>query len=338
MHMKYVLFCLPVFLVKSIIILLLSLLACELFLNFVSKKDNFNETDIPYVVDRDLGWKNKSGTFTFNRYGDGKLIIENYDSFGGRISPNRKENLNTGVLIGGSFIHGFAINDDETIASKLNEKVAPINFKNLGVSGYSTYQSLILLKEYIKSNSPPKIIVYGFNVHHEYRNYGSFLQRVGISMCNQSDHETLSLPYCRLDSAENLKCIKNQPTPLISILKIFKNLMASLSRISFISEKLIDKNEAQIITKKIIQEIKEEADSIGAVFILFILRADEHESNKYITFANENEFYVIDCQHPLQHLPEYLLPEGYHPNEEVVQYWGECLGSYINDKVRIGLP
>jgi hypothetical protein len=317
--------------ISFLIITTTSLVLVESVLRLTKfKKKSTQELEI-IIKDENLGWRNNSGHFTYLRYVDGKRIDETYDSFGARIAPNHRPSLDKAVLTGGSFIHGFAINDSDTLASQLNEKIEHLDFVNLGVSGFGTFQSLLLFKEYLALHPDTRLVIYGFNSHHEHRNYGVFLLRLSISLNAYSKDKAVHLPFCRLDFNNQLLCHINKTVPYVSLLSPISEFIHSINHIPLLSDVLVNQDNARVITKKLIKEFQREADLHNIKFILFILKADEHVSNEYITFGGESEITTINCQHPEQNALKYLLPDGLHPNEEVVSHWANCLAPVIEN-------
>ncbi len=66
-------------------------------------------------------------------------------------------------LFGCSLTHGYGLNDDETFAWKLQEKLPNYEIVNFGVEGYSTVQSLLQLKRALQERGRPEAatLIYG---------------------------------------------------------------------------------------------------------------------------------------------------------------------------------
>lgn len=69
-----------------------------------------------------------------------------------------KKGLRYTAFFGCSYTFGEGINDEETMVYKLNEKYPQEVFDNYGVSGYSTLQNLIVMRDVLKQNKYDLIV------------------------------------------------------------------------------------------------------------------------------------------------------------------------------------
>ena len=111
-----------------------------------------NLSNLEVELDSHLGWKlisNYSGC----RYqpDTNKIITKTHNSNGLRIDkdiPYEKGSKKRVLLLGDSFVYGYGLDDDETIAVKLQENLGD-NYEiiNFGVDGYGTGQELLQFME-----------------------------------------------------------------------------------------------------------------------------------------------------------------------------------------------
>ena len=111
-----------------------------------------NLSNLEVELDSHLGWKlikNYSGC----RYqpDTNKIITKTHNSNGLRIDKDisyEKGNKKRVLLLGDSFVYGYGLDDNETIAVKLQEKLGE-NYEaiNMGVDGYGTVQEILQFKE-----------------------------------------------------------------------------------------------------------------------------------------------------------------------------------------------
>lgn len=73
------------------------------------------------------------------------------------------------LFLGCSFTYGFGVNDDQHFTSLLQKKHPDLSFQNAGVIGYGSVQSLLQLKELVKTRSL-KAVVLNFSSFHFMRN------------------------------------------------------------------------------------------------------------------------------------------------------------------------
>lgn len=97
--------------------------------------------------------------------------IVNLDKKGFRISyENRSKNI--GILLGGSTAFGiFATSDDKTISSFLNKKQSKVNFKNLSVPSWNSYQELLAIINSEHKNIYQIISLTGWNDFNMYNTW-----------------------------------------------------------------------------------------------------------------------------------------------------------------------
>lgn len=120
--------------------------------------------DESMIMEKDplLGWKNKPGVYTkwSNKWFNGENIRVTIWPGGLRATaPLRIKKDKQIIIVGCSFMQGWALNDNETFAWKLQEDFPEIEILNYGTGGYSTYQSMPLLEKHLNNSSKPPIMV-----------------------------------------------------------------------------------------------------------------------------------------------------------------------------------
>jgi hypothetical protein len=106
-------------------------------------------------------------------------------------------------LFGCSITHGFGLNDEETFAWKLQERMPECEIVNFGVDGYSTVQSLLQLREALEDRGHPAAatLVYG-----EFHDERSVLARNWWKGNRQLwDCVHVPQPRARLDAGDKLR-------------------------------------------------------------------------------------------------------------------------------------
>lgn len=118
--------------------------------------------------------------------GKAKLIVDDkvvydisymHDGYGNRITPNNNENSKKCIAIyGGSFAHGAAIDNNETLAYFLAKELPDFRLLNFGISGTGAHTVLARLEFQIDSDILAQcdelISIYEAIPHHIYRAYG----------------------------------------------------------------------------------------------------------------------------------------------------------------------
>src|SRR5437867_12792439 len=77
---------------------------------------------------------------------------------------------------------GWAVNDEETWAWRLQELEPQVRITNRGVVGYGTYHALLTLEEQLRAGNRPAAVIYGYYFGHDERNVASEAQLRGIAM------------------------------------------------------------------------------------------------------------------------------------------------------------
>jgi len=155
----------------------------------------------PTVVEYDpsLGWRNKPGAYVYPGYTpDAADITVTIWPDGSRATGDREEaSLERVVLLGDSFTFGWAVSDAETYAWRLHDRFSSIEFRNHGVGGYGTYQSLLVLRDLLaRPTPPPRLVIYGFADWQAARNVGlaAWLRILALA----SRGGPVYVPYCTL--------------------------------------------------------------------------------------------------------------------------------------------
>jgi hypothetical protein len=106
-------------------------------------------------------------------------------------------------IFGGSFTHGWSVNDEETFPWLVQEKFPNYEIVNFGVSGYGTIHSLIQLQEALRKKNKPELAVLTYASFHDRRNIFSRSRRKEIAPWNKLG--PLSHPYARIDRQGTLR-------------------------------------------------------------------------------------------------------------------------------------
>src|SRR3989338_3078448 len=110
---------------------------------------------VPVICRHDqiLGWRPNPGKYIFPPYSwtkDG-LTLTILPSGARATGPYQTHKSRSLVAIGCSITQGWEISDNETFMYKLKDRYPHIEMINIGCLGYGTYQSFLLLKEYLKN-------------------------------------------------------------------------------------------------------------------------------------------------------------------------------------------
>lgn len=272
--------------------------------------------------DSSLSWKLLPGHYEvgpFNDVGDSMSITIKKDT--GRVT--RMNNIGVGekqvTFIGGSFFMGHALDDDETMAWKIQQRFPPIDFRNLAVSGYGGLQSLMVLERELKKGNKPECVIYGAFQHHELRNVGQGAWLMELRR---------KVPYATLKSdnrferkgligMRNLRLTKRLAL-MFQAEKGFNNLL-SYQRVK----------NARKLSHLIIQEMQRLCLEYQVAFYVAPLQYDSKAMKDLTSFMNTNEISYIDCNVPLT-LDNIIKDDG-HPGESVHKEWAKRIENRLVD-------
>ena len=141
-------------------------------------KDLDGHLDMPrmHEPDPDLGWRSKEGRYVFGTTPIHMTFWPDH-ARATAAAPVRADAAI--VVLGCSFVEGWALSDEETFAWKLQERFVHARVLNFGTAGYGTTQSLLALERYLEEQKRtqgaaaargPLLVVYGFSDFHTGRN------------------------------------------------------------------------------------------------------------------------------------------------------------------------
>ena len=291
-----------------------------------------------HVDDPQLGWRNKPGRYTIPPYSpEGEEIRMTFLEDGTRASggspghgPARRSAADGAgtesrrlVLLGGSYIEGFAISDPETLAWRLHERFPGFDVRNYGTAGYGTYQSLLLL-ERILETWRPALVIYGFNTVHEFRNVAPSWWLKALSRFSR--RATVYLPFATADERGELVRHPPERFPVWP-------LSERLASVNFLQE-LVTKfrtrdrvSQARFVTKKLILEMRDLARERETPFLVMILGARPAARN-YAELFEARRIRWLDCSVPLDR-GLIVTGEG-HPNGRANTLWADCLSRFLD--------
>lgn len=313
---------------KNLLTLLISLIfvigLLELLLMITGNKpreNNLSHRKQPmiYIKDVDLGWVQKPGKYIFKPWSkEGKNTNFTVMNDGSRSVYYESKSNKKVVFIGGSLTQGWAVNDKNNFVSMFQLNKPEYKVMNYGVGGYGGYQSMLMQEKIIENVSSVETIIYGFIDHHELRNVaaGSWM-----SLLNKFSYRGhTSVPYASLNNNKELK--RNAPLDYIKIpYSNFSSLLTKIEkRLMKINSKSREKNKF-LISKKIINKMNENSNSISASFIVLFLDISEEKLKKYKKFLENKKINYIYCPFPEGHS---VKNEG-HPNKIAHQNVANCI-------------
>ncbi len=223
-------------------------------------------------------------------------------------------------IFGCSYTHGWSLNDEDTYAWKLQERLPGYEVVNFGVNGYGTINSLIQLREALP-DAAPAVVVLAYARFHDERN--TFLRFWRKRVAPAPGFGTTLYPYARLDAKGQLvhRTVPNEYTefPLMRHSALMNYLE---TRWNTLEQKF---SRGQEVSQKLILEMAELSRRHGARFILAMLVPDEEMQ----AFAREHDIALVDISVPMDEEKYTNLPHDIHPGPLATTIYADRLAAFL---------
>ena len=275
-----------------------------------------------------LGWRNKPGSYLSPPYvpgGQGNRVRILSD--GSRASSDQPPLEGPrAVLVGGSFIFGQEISDQETMAWQLQVADRRRRYANFGVASYGTYQSLLSLERIFSGDDPPGWVIYGLIGHHKTRNVGRSAWLRHLSRFSR--YFEVTLPYCSLDDSGRL--MRHPPArypawPLRTSLAIVNLFFDTIT--DALNEKRF--RQRQRITELLLLEMYQLCYSNGAKLIVALVGNEPRNPSGDARFLKQQRIPFVDCRFP--HTPDLRVGGKGHPNATANRKWVRCVEPAVRE-------
>jgi hypothetical protein len=267
------------------------------------------------------GWQPKEGIYQYSTLPDRSPIRITVLPGGIRASAQtpvtESDDRPNIVVVGCSFMFGWAISDQDTLAWKLQEAFPAWSVVNFGTPGYGTYQSLLRMEDSLP-RLHPDVVVYGFLLPHADRNVAMGYWLNAVAKRSRRGH--VSMPYVTSSRGRlvrhGLTQYSSWPgrkySALITALEKSWTELTARSRTRHADE----------TTRQVMLEMKNLADRRNTKFLIVFLgnnRVSPDIFESYCDFADANRIPYVDCS---QGGDETLLvPGDGHPNEKANAQW-----------------
>ncbi len=283
------------------------------------------QSHIPRVFEPDpvLGWHAKPGSYVYPGYGDAvepvviTILADHTRSVGsGLADPEPSAEI---LFVGGSFTMGWALSDWETFPWRLQRRMRHLRVRNLGTSGYGTYQSLLTLERELPKRAPD-LVLYGYMVHHEQRNVASLSWLRFLAELARDD--VAEVPYVTLGPEGEL--VRRPPLGHLLL-----PLRRQLALVAFAEDVWMDlaiwglTEETRAVTRLLLLEMARTSRAHGAEFGVVFLHASDKQRANLSRFLANKDILSIDCNQQIQKHEE--VPEDGHPGARVNRRWARCL-------------
>ncbi|MCX8157387.1 MAG: SGNH/GDSL hydrolase family protein [Verrucomicrobiae bacterium] len=146
-----------------------------------------------------LGYTHVPGQFTVT-LADGYTFKMTHDTNTLRLthSPGQKKPARPGLwVMGCSFVHGWSLNDEETMPWQLQQLLPEYEVFNFGVNGYGTLHAWLQYQEFSTRLPRPRVVVVDYAYFHDERNVLTRARRKAVAPYNRLG--PIHQPWARLD-------------------------------------------------------------------------------------------------------------------------------------------
>ncbi len=281
-----------------------------------------------YASDLVTGWKNATGSHLIvnNDLKNYMTINEDASRFCPLTLADSKPN--TTIFIGDSFTQGGGLNDEEIYPCVFQKQNLNNKIINFGTGGYGGCQSLLRLKNFFenKNSESIKVVIYGLNPLHEYRNmadpyYAWLLAKYSLS-------RTAFMPYCDLNSENTLEFHEPEIVAEMPYIVRHSSVLTAFESIYYLIKSIPRRKRSFEVTKKILLAMKFEAQTHNSRLIILLMHFDNPTKAQYIEFLKSNNIEYLDGSHPQQFEESMKIADG-HPNHIMHSYWAKLISDYL---------
>jgi hypothetical protein len=266
-----------------------------------------------YNQDLKIGWVHRPGKYLFKSVEDNNTdpITVTYWDNGHRASrPNQDKAGKLILLVGCSFIEGYGLSDNDTIAWNLQSLRSDLKVENLGVNGYGTLHVYLTLKEHLRHTKESDItVVYGYANFHKYRN-------IKNPMIQKSLTNNEIFPYCNLKTCATWK--GQGYNQILSSSRVY-NAMMNIYETIIMNGK---EDETIAIENKLISKLVKLAKNHKAKLIIAPVDLEPIHILKNI------EDNLILCKDPILSDKNSYFADG-HPNARWTKSFAMCLSKIL---------
>jgi hypothetical protein len=281
---------------------------------------------IIHEPDPALGWRSRPGRHRFPPYRlPGTPFHKTILPDGRRATAHEERSGRPElVVVGCSYSLGWAVDDADTWAWRLQERLPELRVLNFATAGYGTYQSLLTLERVLPELSRPEWVVYGMIQHHKERNVADAdwlrtLDRVARD-------GPAAVPWVSVDEEGEL--VRHPPRryprpPLHGV----SALVRFATRL-YLERNAREEAGKREITERLLLEMQRFAADHGARFAVALLEfPDARKEAAVRDFLGESGIPVLDCSRRLG--PGLRVPGEGHPNARMHGFWGDCIAAAL---------
>ncbi|WP_298369929.1 SGNH/GDSL hydrolase family protein [Azospirillum sp.] len=324
-------------LIISLVSLLLSLLVGEVYLRMVGftpkavwVNANFDGSNWG-MEDPVLGWVNRSGTFASLEKGGADMSFQPDHTRTSR--PVAEAGRSADVLVVGcSFTQGYSVSDAETYAWRLGERFPGLIIDNFGTGGYSTYQSLLRIRNELQARKdPPKLVILGFIAHQMVR---TVAPPDWVKYLTDRNGSMVIPPHATVDGGRlvdhPLETV--EPWPFEHRSALVTELHAGVLRLR-LGDRMAQRVSA---TAAVIRSMRDLIEARGGRLLVALLDdaslpGGKSDYDGLVATLGAAKVAYVDCVDPDYDANPSALQVGGagHPNGTVHRRWADCIGRWV---------
>lgn len=212
------------------------------------------------------------------------------------------------LVLGCSFTQGLGVSDPETYSWKLQERFPDFHVINFGTGGYSTYQSLLRFRRFVKT-STPAVVVFGFGEFQGVRDRATRSWMYGMNLPFLPPHVDL----------RDGRLVEFPLTPLPEFAAERFSAAAHVLVETYFERWVYaaDDDETLAVHHAALRLLRDEVAHQGARFLIANLWATQSTLPAWRTFFHDARFQVAECVTP-------DTPGG-HPDAFWNAHHAECI-------------
>jgi hypothetical protein len=266
----------------------------------------------------EFGWVNRAGRFESSEAGRAEM---NFDPLGRRVVPPGQAGAPRVEIVGDSITQGYGVTDRETYVWRLAERRPDLSFTNLGVGGYGTYQTLLVMES--RKADPPALYVYGFFGDHRFRDVAHLSW---IRALRNADGHNVVPPHVTL-SGEALTRHRGwpvEPWPLETSSALVTELHRAWMRLVFRGRS----DQSDAVSRALLTRMRATAQAQRAGFLVLLLA----DAPAWLpAFLAAQGIATADCRAPeFERDPALRVGGVGHPTGARHAAWAECLAPALD--------
>jgi hypothetical protein len=238
----------------------------------------------------------------------------------------------TVVVLGCSFVQGFALSDEDTFAWKLQERFPQARVRNFGTAAYGTVQSLLALERYLEERKHvtggagvqgPLIVVYGFSDFHAGRSVAIVPWLKNLARLAKRGH--VATPYADLSSDGTLQFHGPIAFPAWWMHRQLATVAFLEEQWALLQARQRTSQETEVGQKLLLELDRVTREGGGTLLVALLSQFQKRQMDPFHAVLAEHRIPTANCVHPGVWRTAMQVPLYGHPNATINDYWARCI-------------